>query len=45
LWLPTVVQAVSQGTIMQVGCNTAIPRVCAMIGSLLISARADRTRD
>jgi predicted MFS family arabinose efflux permease len=39
------VKALSQGTIMQVGWITAIPWICAMIGSLLISARADRTRD
>jgi MFS family permease len=45
LWLPTIVKALSQGTIMQVGWITAIPWICAMIGSLLISARADRTRD
>lgn len=45
LWLPTIVKALSQGTIMQVGWISAIPWICAMIGSLLISARADRTRD
>jgi MFS family permease len=45
LWLPTIVKALSQGTIMQVGWITAIPWVCAMVGSLLISARADRTGD
>ena len=45
LWLPTIVKALSQGTILQVGWITAIPWACAMIGSLLISARADRTRD
>lgn len=45
LWLPTIVKALSHGTIMQVGWISAVPWVCAMIGSLLISARADRTRD
>jgi predicted MFS family arabinose efflux permease len=45
LWLPMIVKALSQGTIMLVGWITAIPWVCAMIGSLLISARADRTGD
>lgn len=45
LWLPTIVKALSQGSIMQVGWITAVPWVCAMIGSLLISARADRTGD
>jgi predicted MFS family arabinose efflux permease len=30
---------------MQVGWISAIPWICAMIGSLLISARADRTCD
>lgn len=30
---------------MQVGWISAIPWVCAMIGSLLLSARADKTRD
>jgi sugar phosphate permease len=45
LWLPTIVKALSQGSIMQVGWITALPWLCAMVGSLLISARADRTRD
>jgi len=45
LWLPTIVKALSQGTIMQVGWISAIPWICAMIGSLVISARADRTGD
>jgi sugar phosphate permease len=45
LWLPTIVKALSQASIMQVGWITALPWLCAMVGSLLISARADRTRD
>jgi MFS family permease len=45
LWLPTIVKALSQGTMMQVGWISAIPWICAMIGSLVISARADRTGD
>jgi sugar phosphate permease len=45
LWLPTIVKALSQGSIMQVGWITALPWLCAMVGSLLISARADFTRD
>ncbi len=45
LWLPTIVKALSHGTIMQVGWITTIPWICAMIGSLLLSARADQTRD
>ncbi len=45
LWLPTIVKALSHATIMQVGWISAIPWICAMVGSLLISARADRTRD
>jgi len=43
LWLPTLVKAISQGTIMQVGWISAIPWVCAMAGSLILSARADRS--
>jgi sugar phosphate permease len=45
LWLPTLVKSLSQGSMMQVGWISAIPWVCAMIGSLLLSARADKTRD
>ncbi len=45
LWLPTIVKALSHASIMQVGWITAVPWLCAMVGSLLISARADRTRD
>ncbi len=45
LWLPTLVKALSQGTIMQVGWITAIPWACAMVGSVLLSMRADKTRD
>ena len=45
LWLPTIVKALSRGTIMQVGWITTIPWICAMVGSLLISSYADRTRD
>jgi len=45
LWLPTLVKALSQGTIMQVGWITAIPWACAMVGSVLMSMRADKTRD
>jgi len=45
LWLPTLVKALSQGTILQVGWITVIPWGCAMIGSVLMSIRADKTRD
>ena len=45
LWLPTLVKALSQGTMMQVGWITAIPWACAMVGSVLLSMRADKTRD
>ncbi len=45
LWLPTIIKALSQGTIMQVGWISAIPWICAAVGSLVISARADRTGD
>src|SRR5208282_3691204 len=46
LWLPTLVKALAQGSsIQQVGWITAIPWTCAMIGSLLLSLRADKTRD
>jgi MFS family permease len=45
LWLPTVVKALSQGSIMQVGWLTTIPWICAMIGSVLMAMRADKTRD
>jgi len=46
LWLPTLVKALSQGSnIQQVGWITTIPWICAMIGSLLMSMRADKTRD
>ncbi len=45
LWLPTVVKALSKGTIMEVGWISAIPWGCAMVGSVLMSMRADKTRN
>jgi sugar phosphate permease len=45
LWLPTLVKAISAGTMMQVGWITVIPWGCAMIGSVLMAMRADKTRD
>ena len=43
LWLPTVIKALSQANIMAVGWFTAIPWTCAIIGSLVLSARADKS--
>ena len=46
LWLPTIVKALSTSSnIQQVGWITAIPWGCAMIGSVLMAMRADKTRD
>jgi MFS family permease len=45
LWLPTIVKALSRGTMMQVGWISAIPWACAAVGSVVISAWADRTGD
>jgi sugar phosphate permease len=45
LWLPKLIKSIAGGSVMKISLLTAIPWICAMVGSIINSRHSDKTKD
>lgn len=45
LWLPKLIKSISGGSILTTSLLTAIPWICAMLGSIINSRHSDKTKE